>query len=111
MWRHSHHKRLPARHRVTRRVARRADVRRHFPSLSLASTTMPARVPLACMSKDGADFRGRLNRIAAAAEIDSNPVPTVLIAAPACLGALKDRLEFKDALAFADIDALRAFDA
>ena len=38
-------------------------------------------------------------------------MPTVLIAAPACLGALKDRPEFRDALAFADIDALRAFDA
>jgi hypothetical protein len=38
-------------------------------------------------------------------------VPTVLIAAPACLTALKGRREFKDALAFADTDALRAFDA
>jgi hypothetical protein len=38
-------------------------------------------------------------------------VPTVLIAAPAYLEALKERREFKDALPFADIDALRAFDA
>jgi hypothetical protein len=45
------------------------------------------------------------------AEIDSEGVPTVLIAAPAHLGALKERSEFKDALAFADTDALQAFAA
>ena len=38
-------------------------------------------------------------------------MPTVLIAAPASLGALKERSEFTDALAFADTDALRAFEA
>jgi hypothetical protein len=37
-------------------------------------------------------------------------VPTVLIAAPAHLGVLKQRGEFRDALAFADHDALRAFE-
>ena len=38
-------------------------------------------------------------------------MPTVLIAARTSLGALKERSEFKDALAFVDTDALRAFDA
>jgi hypothetical protein len=38
-------------------------------------------------------------------------VPTVLIAPPAHLGSLKQRDEFRDALAFADTDALRAFEA
>lgn len=38
-------------------------------------------------------------------------MPTVLIAPPAYLGSLRERGEFKDALAFADTDALRAFDA
>jgi hypothetical protein len=38
-------------------------------------------------------------------------VPTVLIAARAYLGALKEQSEFTDALAFVDTDALRAFDA
>ena len=38
-------------------------------------------------------------------------MPTVLIAARAYLGALKAQSEFADALAFADTDALRAFDA
>ena len=38
-------------------------------------------------------------------------MPTVLIAARAYLGALKERSEFKDALAFSDTDALRAFEA
>ena len=45
------------------------------------------------------------------AEIDFASVPTVLIAAPTYLGALKQRNEFKDALAFVDTDALRAFEA
>ena len=49
--------------------------------------------------------------VAQAAEIDSNPVPTVVIAPPAHLGSLKQRDEFKDALIFADTDALRAFEA
>ena len=38
-------------------------------------------------------------------------MPIVLIAAPASLAALKERTEFKDALAFVDSDALRAFEA
>lgn len=38
-------------------------------------------------------------------------MPTVLIAARAYLGALQERSEFKEALAFVDTDALRAFEA
>jgi hypothetical protein len=62
-------------------------------------------------SHEQSQGRRRRHGAGPTAEINCDTVPTVLIAAPAYLGVLKQRVEFKDALAFADTDALRAFAA